>query len=110
VSAANALGAHDQRAGAVHGRANDAVASVLFDRDRLAGHQRFVNGARSIENRSIHWHLFARSDTQPVADTHLVERYVLIAAVVTQPARGFRRQAEKRSNGSACLTPRREVP
>ena len=50
--------------------------------------------APSIDD-AVDRHLLAGPDAQPVADLHLVERHVLLAAVGTEAARGLRRQPEQ---------------
>ena len=79
--AAYALGAHQQPAGAVDGRADDAVAGMFLDGDRLAGDHRFVDGTQAFEDHAVDGNLFAGSDAQLVADLDLIERDVVFAAV-----------------------------
>ncbi len=73
---------------------------------RLARHHGFVNRARSFKHHSVHGNFFARPNAQMVADMHLVERDVLLAPVLPNHARGFRRQAEQRTERARRLAAR----
>ena len=65
--AADPLGAHDERPGAVDGAAGDLVARPLFDRQRLAGQHRLVDVAGAVEHDAVDRDFFARPHPQPVA-------------------------------------------
>ena len=95
---ADPLGAHDEAAGRVHRGPDDALARVLLDRHRLAGHHRLVHRARALGDDAVHRHLLARPDPQQVADLDLLERHVLLAPIRRHPARLLRREAKKRAN------------
>ena len=71
-----------QRAGAVDGRADDAVARRLLDRDRLAGDHRLVDRARAFERPTPSTGTFSPGRTRSRSPTlDVVERHILFAAV-----------------------------
>ena len=78
--AADALGAHDETAGAVDGAAGHLVADGLFHRERFAGDHGFLDAGVAFDDHAIDGHLVAGHHAQLVADLHLVERDFLIAA------------------------------
>ena len=61
------------------------IAGRLLDRHRLARNHGFIDRARSFEHHAIHRNFLARPHAQTVADLHLVERNVLLAAVASGP-------------------------
>ncbi len=72
--AADALGAHDEAAGAVDGGAGDLVARRLLDRHRLAGDHRLVDRAVALEHDAVDRHLLARPHPQALAGDDRFER------------------------------------
>ena len=68
---ADALGAHHERPRAVDGAADDRVARLLLDRDRLAGDHRLVDRARAFDDDAVDRDLLARPDAQPIAGLDL---------------------------------------
>src|SRR5204862_8291153 len=85
--AADALGAHDDRARAVDGRADDAIARLLGDRDRFAGDHRLVYRRRPLEDGTIDRNLLAGPHTEPIAWMHVFERHVFFRRIGTDTAR-----------------------
>ena len=53
---------------------------------------------RAFDHHAVHRHLLARPHAQQVADVHVGQRHVLLAAVGGDAARGLRRQAEQRAD------------
>ena len=103
------LGANDERAGAVDGRAHDLRARRLFDRQRLARDHRLVDRASAVENQAVHRNLLTRPDPQAVADVDLAERHVLLAAVGADPPGAGRRQSEELAQRRAGFAARLEL-
>src|SRR5262249_47114011 len=62
--AADALGAHEQAAGAVYSGAGDFRARLLGDGDRLAGDHRLIDGALALGDDAVHGDALAGTDTQ----------------------------------------------
>ena len=65
--------------------------------------------ARALEHDAVDRHLLARAHAQPVADVHVLERHVLVGAVVADAPRGLRREAEERLDGGAGAAARAEL-
>ena len=99
--AADAIGAHDERAGLIDRAADDAVARRLDDWHRFAGHHRFVDRAAPVEDFAVDRHLVARPYAQSVADRDAFERDVLFAFVIAKPARCLGRKIEERPDRAA---------
>jgi len=102
---AYALGAHEKCAGAVHGRADHLRALLLGDRNRLAGHHGFVDGAAPFDDDAVHRHGLSGAHAQDVAHAHQRERNVLFASILSHAAGHLRRQAEQGAQGAARLRP-----
>ena len=100
VSLADALGAHDETAGAVDRAARHFVADGLFHRKRFAGDHGFFHAGVTFDHRAIDGHLLAGNHAQLVTDFHLVERDFTIAARCDQ-SRGRRREIEQGFDGAA---------
>ena len=47
----------------------------------------------AFQYNTIDWNLLTRSDSQPVADLDLIERYICLAAVIVKSFRGLGSQA-----------------
>ena len=77
--AADALGPHDEAAGAVDRPADDAAAWRLLDRNRLAGDHRLVDGARAFEDHAVDGHLLTGADAEPVARLDVIERNIFFS-------------------------------
>ena len=92
---------HYKRAGPVYSRAHDAIAGFLFDRNRFAGDHRFIDRARAFRNHAVHRNLLAGTNTQTIALFDLIERNVVLAAVLCNSPRCFRGQAQQRFNRRA---------
>ena len=79
--AAHALGAHDERAGAVDGCSDHFAVRRLFDRHGFAGDHGLVDGAAAFEENAIHGDFFSRAHAQTVSGLDLLERDILLTAV-----------------------------
>ena len=102
--AADSLGAHDESAGSVDGRADQAVARFLFDRDWLARDHRLVDRAGPFHDDAIDGNLLARPHAQAIAGDDAIERDVLFAAVGSRiDARVFGANPSKRSDRAAGI-------
>ena len=102
----NSFRFHQKRAGPVYGGANDAIAGFLFDRNRFAGDHRFIDRARAFRNHAVHRNLLAGTNTQTIALFDLIERNVVLAAVLCNSPRCFWRQAQQRFNRRASRAAR----
>ena len=78
---ADPFGAHDERARAIDGRADHAIAGVLFHRNRFASHHRFIDGARAFDHGSINRNFFAGTHAQEIAGLRLIQRNVFFRAI-----------------------------
>ncbi len=86
---ADALGAHDEAAGAVDGAAGDLGRDIFLDRDGFAADHGLIDGAVAFEDDAIDGNFLAGSDAEPVADLDLIERHVGFAALVVKPRAVF---------------------
>lgn len=103
--AAHVLGPHDERPLRIDRRADQPVARLLVDGNRLSGKHRLVHRAAAVEHHAIHRHLLSRAHAQPVADVHVRQWNVLLRPVIADPARGLGRKPQKRfDRGSLCAT------
>ena len=98
-----------QRARAVDRAADHIVPGRLFNRHRLAGHHRFIDGARSLCHGPINRHGFTGSHPQSIAHLDLVKGHFFVRAIGAKAARCLRRQLEERPNGTAGLLPRTQL-
>ena len=98
--AADALGAHEQRAGAVHGRADDASTGLLLNGNRFAGDHRFIDGAGTFDDAAIDGNLFAGTNAKFLSDLHVGERDIGFGAVVGDDARHLGRKIEQGANSA----------
>ena len=101
----HALGPHHETAGAVDGAADEPIAGRLLDRDRLAGHHRLVDRALALGHDAVDRHLLAGPDAEPVSDPDLLERDVLLAAVLAEPPGRLRGEAEQGLDRARGLAP-----
>ena len=69
-------GLEPERSGLVDRGADDGVAGVLGDRDRLAGHHRLVQSGASVDDDTVDGHLLTRADQDHVAGDDLVDGYL----------------------------------
>ena len=106
---ADLLRAHDEAAPAVERAADDLGPGLLLDRQRLAGDHALVDRARSFDDLAVDRHAIARPHPQPIVREHLVEGHFLVAAILTQPARGLGSQVEERLDGAAGLLARAQL-
>ena len=93
--AADLVGAHDEPAGLIERACDHLAARLLGDRHGFARHQRFIKRGTAFENDAVHRHLFARAYPQFVADDKGVNLYLVIGAIVADPAGGFRRELQQ---------------
>ena len=93
--AADALGPHHERPGAVHRAAGHAVAGLLLHRHRLAGDHRFIDAARAFEHHAVDRNFFARPHPQLVARLHVFQRHIVFAAVGFNSPGRFRRESQQ---------------
>ena len=71
------------------------LAGHLLDRHRLAADHRFIDRAVALDHDAVDRHLLAGPDAKQVADMDMLQRDVLLAAVVADPPRGLRRETEQ---------------
>ncbi len=69
----------------------------------------FVNRARSVYDLAVHRDLLARANPQPVADMDVLQRHLLVVAVVADEPRRLRRQVEQGADGAAGLLARPDL-
>jgi hypothetical protein len=102
---ADALGAHDERAGAVNGCADDFAFGRFFYRHGFAGDHGFVDGAAAFEQDAVDGNLFSGADAQAVAGMDLFEGNVFFRNLATGPvnkqACGFGAEIEQGADGGA---------
>ncbi len=99
--AANALGAHHERAGAVDGRADDFARRRFFDRHGLAGDHGFVDRAAAFEKDAIHRDFFSGLYAETVSGLHLLERNIFFTSFGIEQVSGAGAEIEQRANGGA---------
>src|SRR6185437_10301522 len=80
----DALGSHDEGAGAIDRSSNDFGAGVLADRQGFSRHHRLVDGALTFEHRPVHGHRLPWAHAQAVTDLHGVEQNFLVVSVWTE--------------------------
>ena len=103
VSRAHPLGPHDQAARAVDRAADQLLAGAFLDRDRLAGDHRLVDGARPLDHHAVDGNLLAGTDPQPIAGNDQIQRDILFASILADPARRLGGQPEQGANRTAGL-------
>lgn len=96
---------HDERAGPVHGAADERIAGGLCRRHRFARDHRLVNCTGTVHNDAVDGYAIARTHAQPIADSNLVERNFFILAAGRNAARVLRRKIEQRTDRSTRLLP-----
>ena len=101
----HALGPHHETARAVDGAADETIAGRLLDRDRLARHHRLVDRALALGHDAVDRHLLAGPDAEAVSHPDLLERDVLLAAVIGEPPGRLRGEAEQGLDGARGLAP-----
>ena len=89
------VGAHHESAGLIQRAGDDLAAGVLGDRHGFARHQRFIQRRAAFEDDAVHGHLFAGPDAQTIADRERVDLHFMIGAIVSDAARGFRRELQQ---------------
>ena len=77
--------------------------SALFHRERFAGDHRLFHAGMTFDDFAIHGHFVAGHDSQPVADSHLIERNFMVATV-GDLSRGGRSKVEQRFDRAARAT------
>jgi len=80
---ADALGAHDEGAGAVDGGSDHLAVGGLFYRHGFAGNHGLVDGAAAFEEHAIDRDFFSGADAQAIAGLHLFERNVFFGNLAT---------------------------
>ena len=96
--AADFFRAHDEAAAAVERSANDVGALLLGRRHRFAGDHGFIDRGSAFDQHAVDGNFFAGTHAQPVAGHDGVERHVLVAAVILDAPRGFRRERDERAD------------
>ncbi len=76
-----------ERAGLVHGGADDLVARALLDRHRLAGEHRLVDRRAAVEDPPVDRDPLARSHEHDIAEAHGRDRHVALDAAFDDPGR-----------------------
>ncbi len=94
---ANAPGLDDQAAGTVYRGARYVVARDLFDGDRLTRDHRFVDRRATLDDDAVNGHLVAGTDPQAIADFHVLQRDLLLAAVRPDDASGLGGEVQERA-------------
>jgi len=97
------FGAHDERAGSVHGSPNQLVAGLLRHRHRLARHHGFIDGAGAFHDVAIDGHAVAGPHTQVIADRYLIESNFLVLATWLHAKGGLGGQFEQGADRPAGL-------
>ena len=92
--AADALGFHEEAAGAIDGAAADFVAVRLLDWHRLAGEHRLIDVRLAVDHAAIDRHFLAGTHAQLIAALHFIERHFALLAIA-KDARGRRREIEQ---------------
>ena len=98
---AGAIDAHVEAAGAVQRAARHAVAGLLLHGHRLAGEERLIDGAASLDDGAVDRDLVAGPHAQDIADLDRGELHRLGLAVLQHAQRGLGRKVEQRANGAA---------
>ena len=91
--AANSLGTHDKRAGAVHRAAGDMIVGLLFHGNRLAGNHRFIDAACAFQHHAVNGIFLAGPHSQSIAELHLIQRHIVFTAVSFDASAPFSAQA-----------------
>ena len=86
---ANSRDLHQQRAGAIDRAADHGSPFRLFDRDRLAGHQRLVDAGMSTDYDAVARNALAGANPHEIADADLLDRQFDLFAI-TSNASGLR--------------------
>ena len=100
---ADLVGAHDQRAGAVHRPSDELVAGFLGGGHRLAGDHGLVHGALALKHFAIDRHAVAGPHAETIADLNQFKRHFLVLAASLQAVRCFGRQFEQGADRAAGL-------
>ncbi len=95
------VGAQHERTGGVEGAADGGVADRLGDRHGLSRDEGLVHRGPAVLHGPVDGDLLAGPHAQQVPDPHLVERDLLLGAVLADPACGPRGQVEERLERSA---------
>src|SRR3546814_6532648 len=98
--AADRLGADDERAALVDRSSDDHIADRLRDGHRLARDHRLVERGSALLDLAIDRHLFARPNTETIADSYPIERHLLVIPVGPNAARGLGGEVEQRLDGA----------
>ena len=77
---ADALGTHDEAAGAVDRSPGEGGAGRLLDRHRFPCHHRLVNGALSFHDDAVDRNLLAGPHAKAIAHPDPIERHILFVA------------------------------
>ena len=100
---AGAVDPHVEAAGAVQRAAGHAVAGLLLHGDRLAGEERLIDGAASLDDGAVDRDLVAGPHAQDIADLDRGKLHRLGLAVLQHAQSGLGRKVEQRANGAAGL-------
>ena len=93
-----------ERAGLIDRRAVDRIARVLVNRQAFAGQHRLVNRGRAFNDDAIDGNLFAGPHDDGIADEHVAEGNVVLAALADD-ARRLGLQAGQLADRVARLPP-----
>ncbi len=104
--AAHPFGAHHETAGLVDRRAGDLAARGFLDRNRLAGHHRFVDARCAFEHDAVNGDFGARPHAQSIPGMHVIERDLTLGTVRFEAQRRRRRQLQQRLDGRRGLRAR----
>ena len=88
---------------------DDGRLNLLCDGHRFACHHRLVDGASAFDDKTVDRHFFTWTNAQPIANVHLIERYLLLNTTIAQAAGRLRRKVEKRANGATGAFARPEL-
>src|SRR5207245_3580830 len=94
--------------GGVHRAGRHSTSSVLLSRDRLAGDHRLVHRAPSVDDGAVDGNFLAGTHAAYVSDADVGDRYIHLA-MVSNDARGSRRQSEKLFQRGADAAARPEL-
>ena len=99
--AADALGFHDEGAGAVDGGTDDFAVRGFFDRHGFAGDHGLVNRTAAFEQDAIDGDFFSGTHAQTVAGLYLLKRNIFLGTIGVEQARGAGAEIEEGANGGA---------
>ena len=99
----DAVGPHDEGAGAIDGAARNPGIGGFFHGNGLACDHRFIYAAAAFQHQSVDRNFLAGPDAEAVSHRYVFERYIFLAPVRANFAGGFRGQPQQRLESAAGL-------